>query len=104
MNIKKGDLVLIIKGKDRGKSGKISQAIPKKGLITIAGVNVGKKHLKPNQKNPHGGIVNFNSPIKSANVALICPRCNKNTRVAYKIIGKSKLRICKKCNEAIDTK
>lgn len=104
MNIKKGDLVLVIKGKDKGKTGKVTQAMPKERLVTVTGINIGKKHLKPSQKNPHGGIVNFNCPIKSANVVLICPRCNKSTRVAYKVTKSSKLRICKKCGEAIDTK
>lgn len=104
MKIKKNDQIVIIKGKDRGKTGKVERVILKKNLLIVSGVNIGKKHLKPNQKNPHGGIVNFNAPMAIANVSLICPRCNKATRINYQNTERVKLRICKKCRESIDSR
>ena len=102
MNIKKNDTVLIIKGKDRGKTGKVTKALPKSERIVIAGLNTQKKHSKPSRKNPSGGIIDLHMPIKSHNVMIICPRCNKKTRIGYKITGKNKIRICKKCQESLD--
>ena len=102
MKIKKGDTVRIQKGKDRGKSGKVDRVMPRQGKIIVTGVNLYKKHLKPSRKNPQGGILDYNAPISATNAMVICPRCNKATRIGYKITEKSKLRICKKCKESID--
>ena len=102
MKIKKGDLVIIQSGKDKGKTGKVSRAIPEKNKIVVAGLNVHKKHSKPSRKNSRGGIVDIHAPINVSNVLIICPRCSKTTRVSYKISEKSKMRICKKCNEVLD--
>ena len=102
MKIKKNDTVLIIKGKDRGKTGKVTKSMPKSGKIVIAGLNVVKKHSRPNKKNPQGGIIDLHAPLFSSNVMVICQRCNKLTKVGYKLTEKSKLRICKKCGESLD--
>lgn len=111
LKIKKGDNVLVNTGKDAGKHGVIESVFVKNGKIIVTGVNRVKKHLKPSRKNPQGGIIDKLAPIDSSNVALICPRCNKATRVGYKIIKndkkdskdiKKKIRICKKCNESVD--
>lgn len=104
MLIKKGDQVIIIKGKDRGKTGKVEKVIRPRNLLIISGLGKGKKHLKPTQSNPHGGIVDFNAPISRSNVMIICPRCSKITRISAKLTPKLKLRVCKKCNESIDIK
>lgn len=101
MKIKKGDKVLIIKGKDRGKSGKVDRALPKINKIVVEGLNMVKKHAKPTQKLPKGGIIDFPAPIAIANVAILCPKCGKPVRIGYKEVGKEKKRICKKCQEVI---
>lgn len=103
MRLKKGDTILVIKGKDRGRTGKIERILPRFFQVIVTGVNVLKKHSKATRKNPHGGIVKFFAPIPISNVMLICPRCDKKTRVSYKIlkIGK-KIRICKKCQESLE--
>lgn len=102
MKLKKNDKVKIIKGKDRGKTGKIERAIPNINKAIVGGMNVSKKHLKPSKKNPHGGIVDLHVPIAIANLALICPRCEKITRVGYKSSKSGKMRICNNCHELID--
>ena len=103
IRIKKGDKVLIIVGKDKGKKGKVEKVISDKGKIVIAGLNVLKKNTKPSQKNRQGGIIEFSAPLNVSNVLLICPKCNKPIRISYKILKgdkgkKSKLRVCQKCN------
>lgn len=102
MTIKKGDTVLIIHGKDRGKTGKVTEVLPQKNKIIIAGLNVVKKHSRPTRRNPHGGIIDLHAPMDASNAMIICPRCNKTTRVAYKKTEKTKLRICQKCKESLD--
>ena len=102
MKIKKNDTVLIIAGRDRNKKGKVIKVFPKKNKIVVEGVNILKKHTRPSKKNPKGGIVEFAAPIDVSNAMLICPHCNKPTRVG-KILLKdgTKVRMCKKCREAI---
>jgi large subunit ribosomal protein L24 len=102
MKIKKGDRVKIITGKDKGKIGKVEKVIRAKGKALVDGVNVYRKHLKPRgEKNP-GGIVDISKPIDVSNVVLICPNCNKPTKIGYAIDKKGgKTRICKKCKKGI---
>ena len=102
MKVKKGDNVLIIKGKDRGKSGIVQKAIPEKNKIIITGINIAKHHLKPSRKNPHGGIIDMLSPIDVSNVVLVCPHCSRPVRVAYSKKGNLKERICRKCQGNIE--
>lgn len=102
MKIKKGDTVLVVAGKEKGKAGKVTKAIPKDNKIIVAGLNVAKKHAKPSKKNPHGGIIDLHAPINVSNVMIICPRCSKATKIGHKVTEKSKFRICKKCNESLD--
>lgn len=103
MDIKKGDKIIVMKGKDRGKTAKVEKALPKTKAIIAAGINVYKKHLKRTQKNPYGGIVDVSMPIARANIRLICPRCEKATRLSYKVSSKNnKIRICQKCGEPVD--
>lgn len=101
MKIKKGDNVLIIKGKDRGKTGKVIKALPKENKVVIEGLNLVKKHIKPRRQGEKGKIVEIPRPIYVSNVKLICPNCNKPTRVGYKFEGEEKYRYCKKCQQLI---
>jgi len=101
MKIKKGDLVYIIKGKDRGKSDKITVAYPKNNTIIIQGLNQYKKTIKPKKEGEKGQIILVSRPISSNNVQLICPKCNRRTRIQRKIDGKNKKRYCKKCQSVI---
>ena len=101
MKIIKNDNVLIITGKYKNKTGKVEKAFPKDGKIQVSGVNIIKKNSKPSRKNPKGGIIEINVPINISNVMLICPKCNKKTRVGYKIVKNKKIRFCKKCKEEV---
>ena len=101
MKIKKGDEVIITGGKDKGKKGKIEKTYPKKDTVLLPGLNVYKRHMKKrDEKNP-GGIISFARPLPVANVALICPKCGKPTRIGYKIDKDKKSRICRKCKSII---
>ena len=101
MKIKKGDNVLIILGKYRGKKGKILKVIPKKGKILIEGVNLMKKSQKPKKTGEKGQIIVLPAPLDVSNVKLICSKCGKAVRVGYKIIENKKYRICKKCKQEV---
>lgn len=100
--IKKSDNVLIISGKDRGKSGIIEKVLTKKNKVVITGINLAKHHLKPSRKNPQGGIINMPAPIAAANVMVICPHCGKPVRVAHSVTETMKERICRKCKGNLD--
>lgn len=102
MNIKKGDTVVVLSGKDKGKQGKIVQSLPKKGKVVIEGVNKVKRHTKPNQKAPQGGIIVKEAPMNACKAMLVCPACGKPTRIAKKEVNGKRVRVCKKCGEVID--
>jgi len=101
MKIKKGDIVLVISGKNKGKKGKILRAFPKERKILIEGVNLMKKHQKPRKTGEKGQIIQKPAPIDVSNVKMICPKCSKAVRLGYKIVNDKKYRICKKCNKQI---
>ena len=100
MSLRKGDTVQVTKGKDRGKKGKVLSVDNASGNVLVEGINRAKKHMKPSQANPQGGIIDWELPIDSSNVMLVCPGCEKPTRVNRSRTpgGKSFERICKKCN------
>lgn len=100
MKIQKGDKVKIMLGKDRGKEGKVEFVRGKEGKVFVGGANLYKRHVKK-YKDMQGGIIDIPKPLDVSNVALICPNCNKLTRVGYKIEGNEKMRICKKCGKEI---
>ncbi|MBQ9635265.1 MAG: 50S ribosomal protein L24, partial [Acidaminococcaceae bacterium] len=83
LHVKKGDPVQVLSGKDKGKEGKILTALPKKGKVIVEGVNKVKRHTKPSQTNPQGGIVTKEAAIASWKVMLVCPSCKKPTRIAH---------------------
>jgi large subunit ribosomal protein L24 len=102
MNIKKGDKVKVIAGKDRGAEGTVLAAYPSKQRVTVEKVNIVKKAQRPTQSNPQGGITSFEAPIHVSNVQLVCPSCGKATRVNNKRVDGKKVRVCKKCGADID--
>lgn len=101
MKIKKGDQVLIISGKDKGRKAKVIEVFPKKERVVVEGINLKKKHMKPKKSGEKGQIIEIPGPFYISNVKIICPKCKKATRVGYKIEGKNKYRICKKCGQEI---
>lgn len=101
MKIKKGDTVLIITGKDKGKKAEVSEVFSKKGKITVEGVNIVKKHRRKRQEREKGQIIEIPKPIDVSNVKMVCPKCGQAARVGYKITEKEKYRICKKCGGEI---
>ncbi len=107
MKIKKNDKVQILSGKDSGKTGKVLQVLPKSGRLSVEGLNILIKHLRPRREGEKGQRVEFPSFIQASKVALICPECGRQTRVAYRLIKKEdqaekKYRACKKCQAAFD--
>ena len=101
MNIKKGDLVLINKGKDKGKTGKVIKVLPLKDKVIIESLNLVKKIQKAKKAEEKGEIISVPQPISRANVMLVCPTCKKPTRISAIKEGKKKFRVCKKCNSKI---
>jgi len=102
VHVRKGDTVLVITGKDKGKKGKIVSVEPDKSRVIIDGVNVVKRHTKPTQKMPQGGILEKPAPVHSSNVLLFCTNCNNATRISKKVLGDGKkVRICKECGELL---
>lgn len=101
MKIHKGDQVLIISGKDRGKRGKVLNVLPKEKRLAAEGLNLRKKHVRPKRSGEKGQVVETPGLISVSNVKLVCPKCGKPARVGYKIVEKKKYRICKKCNQEI---
>ncbi len=100
--IKKGDLVEVISGKDKGKRGKVLRVIPKERKVIVEGVNIVKRHQRPNPRMREGGIVEREAPIYASKVMLVCPNCGQRTRVGFKVVDGKKVRYCKKCGEIID--
>lgn len=106
MNIKKGDKIKIIKGKDRGKTGKVLQIFSVQNKASIEGLNLLIKHLRPRKQGEKGQKIEFPAAISLSNVMLVCPKCGKAVRVSHKIIKigdkEKKVRECKKCRQLID--
>ena len=101
MNIRKDDKVIVLSGKDKGKTGKVIVADPKGMKVIVEGVNVATKHQKPRKQGQDGGIIKVETPIYVSKVQLVCPKCGKGTRVAHKIADGKKVRVCKKCGAEI---
>jgi len=107
MHVKKGDTVFVITGKDKGKKGRVISAFPRENKVLVEGINMVKKHAKPSQANPQGGIINQEAAIHVSNVMPVDPKTGEPTRVGYKFVeGKNgkqkKVRIAKKSGEALD--
>ena len=102
MKVKKNDTVLVLTGKDAGKTAKVLVALPKDNKVVVDGINVQKKHKKARSAQEVSSIVNQSGAIDASNVLVVCPACNKATRVAYKVEGDKKVRVCKKCGAVLD--
>ncbi len=100
--LKKGDKVKVITGKDKNKEGVVLAAFPKKDKVVVEGVNVVKKHQKPSQTAPQGGIVEMEAPIHVSNVMVVDPSNGEATRVGYKEVDGKKVRVSKKTGEVLD--
>ena len=102
--IRKNDNVLVIAGKDRGKRGRVLKVVPAKNRLVVEGVNIIKRHTKPNpQRNVKGGIVEREASLHASNVQLLCPECGAQTRIGRKVLGDGrKVRICRKCEGVVD--
>ena len=97
LHVKTGDNVMIISGKDKGHTGKVLQVSPSENKVIVEGQNMVTKHVKPRRQGEEGGIVKREAAIAACKVQVVCPKCNKGTRVAHKITDGKKARICKKC-------
>jgi len=102
MKIKKGDTIKVLYGKDAGRRASVLAVNPKKNTVIVDGINMYKKHIKGDGREKTSEIVNIVKPMSLSKVMLVCPLCNKATRVGMKIEGDKKVRICKKCGKAID--
>ena len=103
MNIKKNDTVLVIAGKDKGKKGKVHYAFPRDNQVQVDGINIIKKHTRPHGQVKQTGIIEREAPLDVSNVMLLCPKCNKPTRIGIKVLKDgSGVRCCKVCDEVLD--
>lgn len=106
MTIKKGDKVKIIAGKDKGKTGKVLQVFPSRERASVEGLNLSIKHMRPRREGEKGQRIEFPAPLNTSNLMIVCPKCNKASRIAYQINksekGTKKFRVCKKCDQVID--
>ncbi|KYO63920.1 MULTISPECIES: 50S ribosomal protein L24 [Thermovenabulum] len=103
VHIKKGDTVVVISGKDKGKKGKVLRVFPKESRAIVEGVNMATKHKKPSPKFPQGGIIHQELPVYTSKLMIVCSKCGKPTRVGHTFLEDgTKVRVCKKCNEVID--
>lgn len=102
--IRKNDNVVVITGRDRGKRGRVLQLVPAKNRLIVEGVNIVKRHTRPNpRQNVKGGIVEREAPLHASNVQLICPECGARARIGKRLLGDGrKVRICRKCDGVVD--
>lgn len=101
LKIKTKDKVIVLTGKDKGKTGEITSVSPKENRVTVSGVNMIARHTKPSQANPQGGIIRREAPLHASNVALIDPKSKRATRVGYKIVKGEKTRIARRSGEEV---
>ena len=101
LKIKKGDTVKVIAGKDKGKEGKVLTAIPEKNKVIVEGVNIVTKHVKPRRQGEEGGLIKTEGAFYASKVNVYCAKCDKGVRVAHKIVGDKKVRVCAKCGEEL---
>ena len=102
MNIKKGDTVVVLSGKDKGKQGKVLEAMPADRKVIVEGINVVSRHTKPRKQGEEGGILKKEAPMYACKVQKVCPKCNKPTRPAHKMLADGKkVCVCKKCGAEI---
>ena len=101
MSIKKNDTVVVLSGKDKGKRGKVLKVMPESGKVIVEKINLVSRHQKPRRQGEEGGIIQKEAPMYACKVMTVCPKCSKPTRVAHKIEGDKKVRVCKHCGAEI---
>ncbi len=101
MKVHRGDEVVILLGKDRGRRGKVKKVLPRKNVVVVEGINIVKKHVKAQGKQP-GGILEIEKPLAASKVMVVCPHCHRPTRVAYRVEKGRKLRVCRHCGSLLD--
>ncbi len=102
-SIRTGDEVVVIRGKDKGKRGRVRRVLPREGRVVVEGVNVVKKAVRPSRRYPQGGIVEMENPFPISKVLLYCPRCDRGVRIGRRFLEDgTKVRYCKKCGEIIE--
>ncbi len=103
LGIKKNDTVLVISGDEKGKKGRVRSVLPKQDRLLIESLNMIKRHMKPSKKYSQGGIIEKESPVHRSKVMLVCPKCDKPTRIGHNILENGKkIRLCKQCGEVIE--
>ena len=103
LHVKKGDRVIVISGKDKGKIGSVSKVFTKEAKVVVEGVNMVTKAVKANpMAGIQGGLTKFEAPMNCSKVMLYCPSCEKATRIKYDVVNEKKVRVCKKCGEQLD--
>ena len=101
--VRKNDTVQVLAGRERGKQGKVSRVLPKEDRVVIDGVNLRKRHTRARRPGEQAGIVEFPAPLHISNVAVVCPKCGKGTRVGFRVLADgTKVRVCKRCDETLD--
>ena len=102
--VRRNDTVLVIAGKDRGKRGRVLKLLPERNRVVVEGVNVIKRHTRPNpSRNIKGGVVEREASLHASNLQLVCPECGAQTRVGRRLLGDGrKVRICRKCDGVVD--
>ena len=102
LHVKTGDTVMIINGDDKGEKGKVLEVSPKEGKVIVEGRNMVKKHVKPRKMGDQGGIISAEGALYASKVMVVCPHCNKPTRVGHKLLADGKKeRVCKRCGETL---
>ena len=103
LHVKKNDLVMVVSGKEKGKSGRILKVMPEKEKVIIEKINFIKRHARPHGKQRQGGILEKEAPVHTSNVMLLCEKCNKPVRIGHRVVeGSKKARYCRKCGEIFD--
>ncbi len=103
LHIKKGDFVHVMAGRDRGKTGRVLRVYPNDGFALVEKINVVKRHSRPTQKNPQGGILDKEMPLPASRLQLVCMHCRRPTRLKRKLLPSGdKVRVCRHCNEQLD--
>ena len=101
MNVKKGDTVQVITGKDKGQTGKVISVMPKEGKVVVEKVNMVSRHVKARKQGDESGIIQKEAPLYASKVMLFCPKCNRGVRSGRKMNGDKKVRVCKRCGAEI---
>ncbi len=102
VTIKKNDTVMVIAGKEKGKTGRVFRVMSKEDRLLVEKINIVKRHTRPTSTNRQGGIIEKEAPIHVSNVMVVCPKCGKTTRVSHSFEGENKVRVCKKCGSPMD--